>query len=151
MDIDDVHDAAFVLGELRRRLLRNEERRAQIRADELFPVRRFNLAHLHRKEADALFTRMSSRPKPSSAARSSARRDRREKLGFDLGCALRPRGVEFGLEAGRIGFRVAIMDQHFRARRVQTPRDRRADARAPPVTSAALPSSESFMNREILG
>src|SRR4030095_1927391 len=51
MDVDDVDDRARVLRELRSRLLADEERRAQVGADELFPVRKLDGTHLDREEA----------------------------------------------------------------------------------------------------
>jgi hypothetical protein len=122
----------IVLRELGRRLLRDEERRAQVGADQLLPVRGLDFAHRDGEEGRGVVHQY---VEPAEGldrrADERARRDGREELGLHLRCAARARRVELGLEPRGIGLGIAVVQQHFRARRVQAARDRRADAPRP--------------------
>ena len=127
MDVDDVHDGTRVLGELGRRLLADEERRAQVRADQLLPVRRLDVADRHREKGRRI---VHQHVQPAEGvhrgADQRAGRNRREELRLHLRRAFRAQRIELGFELHRIGFRIAVMDEHRGPRGMQAPRDGRS-------------------------
>ena len=137
VDVDDVDDRALVLRELRRRLLRDEERRAQVGADQLLPVRRLRSRPRRTgKKLEALFTRMSSRPKLlERRADQRARRDRREQLGLHLRGAARAHARSARIRASRRRPRnrgsAAPRSRPRRAAGARSPRRRAARRRSP--------------------
>jgi hypothetical protein len=129
MDIDDVHDRALVLGQLRRGLLGDEEGRAQVRADELLPVRRLHRAHRHGEERRGVVHQDVQAPEALQRSPDQRSRcDRREQLGLDPHSAFRPQGIKRGFKLHRVGLGIAVMEEHVCAGGVQPARDRRADA-----------------------
>src|SRR5688572_15814548 len=112
MDIDDVDDRAPLPRELGRRFLRDEERRTQVGADELFPVRGFYRADVYGKKARGVVDEDVEPPEMlASRGHERPRRDRREKLGFHRGGALRAQRVQLRRELRRLALRIAVVQE----------------------------------------
>ena len=129
VDVGDVHDRAALLPDGRRRLLREEQRRAQVGADQLIPVAGLDrpdgggvegrrVVDQHVEAAEALERRAEQKPG----------RDRREQVRLHLRRAAGARGIQFRFQRRGLGFGAAVMQHDVRAGRVQPARDRRADA-----------------------
>jgi len=129
VDVDDVDDGAAGEREVRRRLLGEEQGSAQVRAEQLVPVARFDRADARGIERRGVVDEEIQAPEAlARRADERLRRDRREQVGAHAHGASGAHGVQLLLQLQHRGIRAAVVQHDVGAGRVQAPRDRRADA-----------------------
>ncbi len=141
VDVGDVDDRALRLAQRRRRRLRQEQRRAQVGADQVLPVLGGDVADRRLEERRRVVDQR------VEAAEGGERLldDRRqlgevEQVGLDQRDRILPHVVELGLQQPRLAGRAAVVEHQVgpgaRAGAGRSPRRR---ACAPPVISTLLP------------
>jgi hypothetical protein len=129
VNVDHVHDGAFALAQLRRRGLREEERRAQVRAHEIVPLLRRHAAERRRIERRCVVDeRVHATERSDCAGHDARQRGEIEQIRADYDGRPRTLAVQLVAQRFRFADRLVTMDTDVGAVRMKAAGQRRADA-----------------------